>query len=153
MTTWFYTLVNSSTLELISLSILTTCLLDIVQRWCLEKFHVKCFFSCMNVTQWHKSDQQIASPGRIKQRDNGNLDLNQPKDICLTSELNNKVQKCMIFKRENLTSIQINYSEKVHVWTPRSDLHVISPHDVHTLSQWWEYKHIQTSQVEVVILI
>lgn len=92
MTTWFYILVNSSTLELISLSILATCLLDIVQRWCLEKFHVKCFFSCMNVTQWHKSDQQIASPGRIKQRDNGNLDLNQPKDICSTSELNNKVQ-------------------------------------------------------------
>lgn len=144
MTTWFYILVNSSTLELISLSILATCLLDIVQRWCLEKFHVKCFFSCMNVTQWHKSDKQIASPGRIKQRDNGNLDLNQPKDICSTSELNNKVQKCMTFKRKNLTRIQIYYSEKVHVWTP---------HDVHILSQWWEYKHIQTSQVEVVILI
>lgn len=153
MTTWFYILVNSSTLELISLSILATYLLDIVQRWCLEKCHVKCFFSCMNVTQWHKSDQKIASPARIKQRDNGNLDLNQPKDICLTSELNNKVQKCMTFKRKNLTSIQIYYSEKVHVWTPRSDLHVSSPQDVHISSQWWEYKHIQTSQVEVVILI
>ena len=81
MTTWFYILVNSSTLELISLSILATCLLDIVQRWCLEKFHVKCFFSCMNVTQWHKSDQQIASPGRIKQRDDGNLDLNQHQNL------------------------------------------------------------------------
>lgn len=81
MTTWFYILVNSSTLELISLSILATCLLDIVQRWCLEKFHVKCFFSCMHVTQWHKSDQQIASPGRIKQRDDGNLDLNQHQNL------------------------------------------------------------------------